>query len=397
MPQNASPPLTLPEAPAAPSTARLVGVDLARGLAVLGMYAVHIGPDPADGGGTGLVMELAHGRSSALFALLAGFSIILMTGRSAPKTGPEGRRAVARVLIRAAVLLVVGTLLTMTGTPVEVILAYYGLFFVLVLPLRGLGPAALAAIALGTALVPPQVLYVIRNASWPETVAGHDPFARASGTDGLVGLLFTGSYPALAWVSFVIAGMALARCDLASAAVRARLAVTGAVLAVTGYGGSWLAFRLVPGLRGDLLTAAEGDRAVLSAWWSARADISYEDTPARMWVAAPHSETTFAILGNTGVAIAVLIACVALLHDRARLTIQARPLTAVGSMSLTVYVFHVVGLHVLGHDELPGSLPLLLGFSATAIAFALVWSHFFARGPLEHVLNTATRLAGRDR
>ncbi|UVK35557.1 hypothetical protein LHFGNBLO_006355 (plasmid) [Mesorhizobium sp. AR10] len=51
---------------------RLAGIDLARGLAVFGMYAVHVGP----GGGEGLVggvMQFAYGRSSVLFAVLTGF------------------------------------------------------------------------------------------------------------------------------------------------------------------------------------------------------------------------------------------------------------------------------------------------------------------------------------
>ncbi|MBB6080938.1 hypothetical protein HNR57_006889 [Streptomyces paradoxus] len=34
----------------APGVGRLIGLDLARGLAVFGMYAVHVGPAPAQGG-----------------------------------------------------------------------------------------------------------------------------------------------------------------------------------------------------------------------------------------------------------------------------------------------------------------------------------------------------------
>lgn len=74
---------------------RLVGIDLARGLAVFGMYAAHVGPDPGEGGLVGNLMELTHGRSSALFAVLAGFSILLITGRNAPKSGVAGRQAIA--------------------------------------------------------------------------------------------------------------------------------------------------------------------------------------------------------------------------------------------------------------------------------------------------------------
>lgn len=118
---------------------RLIGVDLARGLAVFGMYAVHVGPAPSQDGAIGFLMELAQGRSSALFAVLAGFAVALITGRRTPKTGLAYRQAVAKVVIRAVTLMALGTALTMTGTPVVPILAFYGLFFLLVPPLHRLG------------------------------------------------------------------------------------------------------------------------------------------------------------------------------------------------------------------------------------------------------------------
>ncbi|MEK8171982.1 hypothetical protein NKH77_29430 [Streptomyces sp. M19] len=83
-------------APPAPSVARLVGLDLARGLAVFGMYAAHVGPDPDRGGAVGWLMELSHGRSSALFAVLAGVSLVIIAGRRTPRTGRSGRQAAAR-------------------------------------------------------------------------------------------------------------------------------------------------------------------------------------------------------------------------------------------------------------------------------------------------------------
>ncbi|MGA5454882.1 DUF418 domain-containing protein [Streptomyces umbrinus] len=389
------------------SAGRLVGVDLARGLAVFGMYAAHVGPDPADSGATGLVMELAHGRASALFAFLAGFSIILMTGRRAPRTGREGRQAVAKVLIRAVVLLALGTWLTSTGTPVEVILAFYGLYFVMVLPFYRLRPVTLAALAAGTALLLPQLLYGIQqsinNGTWAETVTRHDPLARVSDTGGFMELLFNGSYPALTWIPFVLAGMAVARLDLTSTVVRTRLAVTGAGLAVLGYGGSWLALHLVPGVRDALTASVSGDDwggygggsgSVMSAWWSDTAGYPTGDTTAWLWVASPHSETTLSVIANTGVALTVLVACVAAVDALPHFRRLAEPVIAVGTMSLTAYVLHIAGIRILGIEEHPGSpLYVLLGFIATVTVLAVVWSRFFRRGPLEYLLGQATKPA----
>ncbi|MGW6908808.1 DUF418 domain-containing protein [Streptomyces sp. NPDC054940] len=381
---------------------RLIGVDLARGLAVYGMYAAHVGPDPSEGGVTGHLMELAHGRASALFAFLAGFSIMLITGRRAPKTGRAGRQAVAKVVVRALVLLVVGTALTMSGTPVEVILAFYGLYFLLVLPLYRLGARALAIIAAAGALILPQVLHVIQRSlnSGGDYGGSGDAVGGGTGTwpeggDGIVSLLFTGSYPALTWIPFVIAGMAVARLDLAATAVRVRLALTGVVLAVLGYGGSWLALHLVPGALSKLGDGGWGEGgSAASAWWSDTWGYPSGDTPYGLLVASPHSETTLSVVANTGVALAVLIACIAAVDAFPRFHRLVRPVIAVGTMSLTAYVLHVVAIQFLGIEELPGSpLHVLLGFIVAVTVFAVLWSRLFGRGPLEWLLGKTTKVA----
>lgn len=67
---------------------------------------------------------------------------------------------------------------------------------------------------------------------------------------------------------------------------------------------------------------------------------------------------------------------------------------AVGSMSLTAYVFHIGAIRVLGVGELPGPpLHVLLGFIAAITVFAALWSRRFRRGPLEWLLGKATKPA----
>ncbi|WP_369245003.1 DUF418 domain-containing protein [Streptomyces sp. R41] len=380
-----------------PSTGRLIGIDLARGLAVFGMYAAHIGPEPSMGGPLGFVMELARGRSSALFALLAGFSLVLITGRPHPRTGRAGRHAVGRILIRSVVLIALGFALTALGTNVDVILAYYGLTFLVVLPLYRLSAGALAVIAAAGAMVLPQVLYVINQSidggSWADTVIGWDPLARISDTDGFIDLLFTGEYPVLTWMPFVIAGMAIARLDLTRGKTRARLALAGGALAVLGYSGSWLALHLVPHALTSVAAATDGGSAS-SAWWSDTVGDLTGDTRAWLLVAAPHSQTTFSILGNTGVALVVVAACVAATDRMPRFTRLATPISAVGMASLTAYVLHILAIRAVGMEEqtLP-ALVALLAFVATAMLLATVWTRRFRRGPLEYLLYATTRLS----
>ncbi|WP_030251102.1 DUF418 domain-containing protein [Streptomyces violens] len=380
----------------APTTRRLVGVDLARGLAVLGMFTVHAGPEPSATGPLAPLVEATYGRSSALFALLAGFTLVLMTGRPTPRTGRPGRQAAARVLIRAAVLFVFGMALVALDSQVDVILAYYALLFVFVLPLYRWRAASLAVAAAATALVLPQVLYLIKLAidggSWSDTVIAADPLARLTDSDGVLDLMFTGPYPVLTWIPFLLAGMAVAKLDLSRAAVRTRLALTGVGLAVLGYGGSWLALHLVPGAYAAVAANTDGD-SPSSAWWSETVGEPTDNFREWLLVAAPHSQTTPSIVGATGVALAVLAGCLVAVDRLPRFRRLATPVTAVGMVSLSAYVLHIVVIRAVWKEDLPGSWTELFLFFAVTMLLAVVWTRLFRRGPLEYLLHIATKPA----
>ncbi|MFE3634676.1 DUF418 domain-containing protein [Streptomyces sp. NPDC059168] len=405
-----SPPFEGDQPPATvktPAVGRLIGIDLARGLAVLGMFSAHVGPAVAVGGPLGFLLETARGRSAALFAVLAGFSLVIITGRPRPHTGRAGRQAVARIVIRAALLLALGYALIALDTDVDVILSAYGLLFLTVLPLYRLGARTLALISAASALLLPQVLYVIRAAieagGWADTVIAHDPVALISNTDGVIELLFTGEYPVLTWIPFLVAGMVVARLDLTPGA-GSRLAFAGGALALLGYGGSWLALHVVPNALPTISSAADGGSAS-SAWWSDAVGTPEDHTPLGwLLVAAPHSQTTFSIIGNTGVALAVIAACLAVAERMPRLTALARPVAAVGMTALTAYVLHIIALWsfsevwyvpAIAEDETLSALPALLGFIGAAMLLATVWTRLFRRGPLEQVLHVATQTAQR--
>ncbi|MBP5935305.1 DUF418 domain-containing protein [Streptomyces sp. LBUM 1476] len=368
---------------------RLVGVDLARALAVFGMYVVHIGPPlSATHGVASWVRYLADGHSSVLFATLAGFSLMLLAGRREPRTGLAGRQAKARIAIRAVILIALGTVMAMEYGGV-IILAFYGVYFLLALPLVRLSAKALAITAGTLALVTPQLAFVLNRVltdSVRQSVNAYDPLHRI-GDVGVLDLLFTGFYPTITWMSFVVAGMALARLDLSAPVVRRRLAAFGAALIVAAYGLS-------------LLLAGQGAlRSTAEDGASSGGSVSLDGgapSASSLLTAGPHSGTTFDIVGSVGVAILVIVGATALIERLPRLGRLARPVIAVGTMSLTAYVGHFVAQSVLstsGGDSSQQSWTPLLLYVLGAIVFAGVWSRFFRRGPLEHLLNVATKPA----
>jgi uncharacterized membrane protein YeiB len=374
---------------------RLVGVDLARALAVFGMFVVHIGPSAANVDGVGAwVRSLAEGRSSALFATLAGFSLMLLAGRLKPKTGLAGRQAKARIAIRAVVLLALGTAMAMAYGGV-VILAFYAVYFLLALPLVRLRARTLAIIAAVLAVVTPQLAFGLKSLLTEPVITAvkaYDPLDRVGGV-GVLDLLVTGFYPAMTWMAFVIAGMALGRVDLTSGTVQRRLAALGPALVVFAYGTSWLLSKLFDGVREAAHPPGTGPKSFGSG-----GDMAPTDATGSAWTlltAGPHSGMTFDIIGSVGVAITVIVCAMVAVDRLPRLRRLAAPIIAVGTMSLTAYVGHFVVSPLVGLSAGPEGpkdswVPVLLVILGTCV-FAGIWSRFFRRGPLEYLLHAATR------
>ncbi|WP_063036631.1 heparan-alpha-glucosaminide N-acetyltransferase domain-containing protein [Nocardia pseudovaccinii] len=229
---------------------RIVGIDVARGLAVLGMFAAHVGPTPESGGVVGGLMYLTHGRSSILFATLAGVSLALISGGNRSTAGEPKGSQTRRIIARGLVVLAIGATLTAIGTPVQVILAYYGVYFLLAIPFLRFTARTNFLIAAVLAIVGPIAAFITSNllygTSVLETIDRFDPLDRYSG-EGITKIVLTGNYPAAAWMPLIIAGIGLGRLDLTSTMVRRQLVAAGAGLAVLGYGTAWVLGR-IPGL-----------------------------------------------------------------------------------------------------------------------------------------------------
>ncbi|WP_030264204.1 acyltransferase family protein [Streptomyces sp. NRRL B-24484] len=348
---------------------RLVGLDLARGLAVFGMFAAHLGPDPEVGGPVGAVMGLAHGRASALFAVLAGCSLVLLAGRR-PATRQDARRTAAGIALRAVLLIALGTALDTLDPPISLILAAYGAYFLLALPLLRLPAGALAGLAAAWALLAPQLSYALRTAGAADLLPPR-----------LAEPLLTGAYPAATWMPFVLAGMALARLDPSGPAARRRAAAVGAGLLALGYGGSRLALR-----QSGAEVPAEGSGVV---------DLG---DPAGLLGAAPHTGTSFEVPGALGFALLVVAGCLELAARRAGTAgvgaAAVDAVAAVGRLSLTAYTAHVLLVVLLGIELDPGPpLPLFALFTAGTLVAAGLWTARFARGPLEAAMHRATAVA----
>src|SRR3712207_5429718 len=144
---------------------RVAGLDLARGLAILGMIGAHLDLTENLSWSPSSWQALVFGRSAALFGVLAGVSIGLLSGGTRPPSGDELVRARMRIMVRAAWVFLIGGVLELLGTEVEVILGVYAVLFVLALPFLRWSPRRLLMLAAVLAVIaPPAPLLLAQGA-----------------------------------------------------------------------------------------------------------------------------------------------------------------------------------------------------------------------------------------
>jgi uncharacterized membrane protein len=322
---------------------RVVGIDVARYLALVGMIATHALVSTTPDGGATLVQQIAGGRASALFAVLAGVSTALMSGGRTPLTGRARAGAAAGLAVRAVIVFAIGLFLGSLDTTIAVILSYYGVLFLLGTLFLGLRARALALLALVWAVAAPLVSHAVRPELPPTT---YDSPALAGLVDHPGGLLaelvLTGYYPAFTWLAYLLAGMAVGRTDLRRLGTATRLVAIGAVAAVGArLLSDWLvddpgvlrALRRtldeVPhqpgGLRDSLEHGLYGSTPTGSGWW--------------LVTSAPHTATPFDLVHTAGSALVVIGLC--LLVTRVAASAWA-VLCGAGAMTLSLYTLHVI-------------------------------------------------------
>ncbi len=425
---------------------RVMGLDLARGLAILGMVVAHLDmPEEVDLFAPGTWGALANGRSSLLFALLAGISISFMTGgRSRPSAAelPQIRLA---MLGRGAFIFAIGLVLELLNTPIAVILTIYGVLYVAAIPFLRWSAGKLLVLSVICAVLGPATLAVLKTVLLEPSAPG-------------VMLTFFGIYSAAAWLALIFAGMAIGQFRLASAATAGKLLAAGMVLAFIGYGaalipapGSVTPFleesfdgeELIgdssmpmpeyapaekldlggmycegepgsyvscvppeevperqsmdePGLSsGQWPDSSSYDASYFSGmgWAELAQTISPEEIGASAWLAffsaEPHSGATAEIIGSGGFALIVLGLC---LLVAAPLRWIALPVAAMGSMPLTAYCAHLVSYFIAAGPGgmLMSDTALPLTVMALLIGSTL-WAIFLGRGPLERLAGLSAR------
>jgi uncharacterized membrane protein YeiB len=341
---------------------RFDGVDVARGLAIIGMLVRHVGPVPAapDVASAAWFYSRSDGRASVLFVLVAGVGVALLAARH-PERWLRGRLA-----YRAVWLLPLGVGLQTLDHGVAVILQFYAAFFLAILPFVRRRDGTVLAWAAATSLAGPALVLLARQLrpGWISQLNGDPP-------NLAVDLLVTGYYPVVTYLPPMLVGLWLGRVLL-----RRRDPHTGAPDPRTAWA------MVSAGTAALVLTTAVS--VALPSW------LGTEPDPGGWSYGLSvdgHSEMPLALVGATGTAAAVLGIC---LLAAARFPRTVWPATVFGRLALTVYVGHLFALAWSPEDVLAGGtvaqgLTSVATIVVVSTVVALAWTAWRPHGPLEEL------------
>ena len=369
------------------SPLRITGLDAARGCALFGMIAVHL--LPAFNEYTGrptFIWEATSGRAAALFAVLAGVSIALITGANNPHSGQKMRRARVSLTTRASIILLIGLAIDELDLSAYNILPYYGLMFFFALPFVTARVRTLLSLAAVFVIAGPLVVF-FTNARIEFTTTYNPNFTALFRfpVDTLLTLLVGGTYPVITWMPYILVGMAIGRLNLRWLLTQLRLIVLGSGLAVLSEFTSTVLVDYAGGFS-NLYYYTDGYEIedIVNVFDFGPEDHLPTDTWWWLTVTGPHTDTTFDLLTCTG--LALLIIGASLVVSR-MLSSLLYPLIAAGSMTLTLYAVHLV-LFAFFTPSIENH-PIIWFFAQIAVALlsASAWLLIFKKGPLETVVS----------
>ena len=356
---------------------RILGFDIARAFAVLGMVIVNfkvvMGADSNGPPWLVWITSLVDGRAAATFVVLAGAGISLLSNTARLADDAQRIRQHRIVLMRRAVVMFVVGLLYIPIWPAD-ILHFYGVYFAIAAMLLAVRDRWLITIA-GCVVALSFVLLLTFDyeLGWNWKTLEYSGFWTVRGM--IRHILFNGFHPVFPWLSFLLFGMVLGRSNMANPSTRKRWLIFGVLTTALAEIVSWLLTKIL----------------------TATSVTSTHDGIVDLFGTAPMPPTPLYVLAGVGVACIVISLSVSL-GQQPSLDRWLKPLVSTGQLALTLYVAHVIigmgtleAIDRLEQQSLAFSVGSSLAFCVLAVAFAHLWASHFKRGPLEMVVR---RLAG---
>ncbi len=340
---------------------RIIGIDVARALAIIGMILVNF--KVALGGEGNLLLQhivgILEGKAAATFVVLAGVGIAMMS-----KNRMGNRSALQKIKLkiakRAFILFVIG-LFYMPIWPAD-ILHFYGIYMLLVLFFIKKTPRTVLTMAWVLVFIYPLCFFFFDyETGWNFKTLEYSDFWTLPGF--LRNLFFNGFHPVVPWAAFMLVGLWYGKHNLQDTVLVKKMMWAG-LLVFAGVQMLSLALQhFVFGTDANELQYLIGT--------------------------SPMPPLPFYMVSAAALAICTISGCILLCKKN---NIVITSLRNTGQLAFTFYVAHVfIGMGMvelvagerMGQLSIEFSMGYALLFSAACIGFANSWLRYRPLGPLE--------------
>ncbi len=354
---------------------RIIGIDVARALAVIGMIIVNFKVVFGENG-LNWVKSFASvfdGKAAATFVVLAGVGLALMTN-SAIRNNDQAKLKIARnrILKRALFLFIIG-ISYIAIWPAD-ILHFYGVYMVIIILLLTSQQKTIIISAISLIIVFP-ILMAFWNyeTGWNFETLEYQGFWTIQGF--IRNLFFNGFHPVIPWTSFMLFGYWYGKQDLHKGKFVKKTFWISLIIFISIQVLSFISISLL----------SEGNQEVAKELTEIIGTNPMPPLPIYM-------------LNGIAVAFSTISACI-IISKRFESSFIIDALNKTGQLALTFYVAHVIiGMGIIetidpnkmGNYSIEFSVIYAFVFSLFCVIFAVIWRKHKEYGPLEWIMRKIT-------
>jgi len=354
---------------------RIIGIDVARALAIIGMIIVNFKIAIGSVGQEWLqsIIGLLEGKAAATFVVLAGIGIAFMSNSSIQNNDTPKLKKVQFSLFKRAIFLFVIGLLFMPIWPAD-ILHFYGIYMLLTLVLLGSKKRTILIAALILILAYPFIMLIWDyDLGWNFDTLEYPSFWSLTGF--FRNLFYNGFHPVIPWTAFMLIGFWFGKNDLSDA----KFIKKSALVSIGIFTFTILLSQVL------LSVLSEGD-------------VTARNELKQILGTSPMPPLPIYMITGSSFAIFIISICV-MLAERFGKSKVISALKDTGQLALTFYAAHVlIGMGLIesidpsnmGKYSIGFSVLYSIGFSLSCILFAVIWKKYKMVGPLEWVMRKLT-------
>jgi len=354
---------------------RIIGIDVARALAVIGMIIVNFKVVLGENGLPWIksFASVFDGKAAAIFVVLAGVGLALMTN-SAINHKDAAKIKIARIRIakRALFLFILG-ISYITIWPAD-ILHFYGIYMAIIMVLLSCKERTILISGISIIIAYPIIITFLNyETGWNFNTLDYQDFWTFKGF--MRNLFFNGFHPVIPWTAFMLFGYWFGKQDLHNDKFVKKTFWMSTIIFISIQVVSYLSISIL----------SEGNQ-----------EAALELT--EIFGTKPMPPLPIYMFNGIAIAFAIISAFI-LVAKKFENSLIIDALNKTGQLALTFYVAHVIiGMGIIevidpskvGNYSIEFSVGYAILFSLLCILFAVMWRKYKKYGPLEWLMRKLT-------